>query len=564
MALRGAAGLSDSPAGKNGSSLQAVHGERLPGISLPRPMSLAFLPRPSRSFLALLLLGGLLAGAPRVPAAQLELPVTDSRSLRSEAYRVEADGQPVFTAKFHDISYASFAFAGKVTVTVHAPAAIKDFNVSPHAAKIAARADGSALSFELDRPRQLVVTINGGERLFLFADPLDPSAPKLGAPGVVSVLDYDIDPTGRSLATAELQRAIDETAAKHGTLYFPPGVYVTGTLALKSNLTVYLANGARLLGSADPQDYPADPGTDESYTRYDNDLWARTGRTEVAYRRLLLIDGAKNVRLTGRGTLDGQGGLLRPKRSIHFIFVRRSSDVVIENLLLLDSPLYNAHVLDSDRVTFRNVKIVSDPQVTNTDGVDPDSSRDVLVEDCFFYTTDDCVSPKATAYGGLHADLERVTVRRCVFISGTSGTKVGNETSGGGFRDITFEDIDLLNANRAITVSTLDNHFYENIRFINFRIESIFPDGRQYPIEVQVRPRKPGMKAARIHNVLFKNVTVEQEHAKPSRLTGYSAESDIRGVHFENYVIAGRVRLNAADAKVEIGPYVSDVTFTGP
>ncbi|MBL9215013.1 MAG: hypothetical protein JNG83_06015, partial [Opitutaceae bacterium] len=377
----------------------------------------------------------------------------------------------------------------------------------------------------------------------------------------VSVRDYGLDPTGRTVDTARLQHAINQVAAAKGTLYFPPGIYLTGALRLKSNLTLYLARGARLIASGDPEDFPRDPGTDESHTRYDNKLWVDTSRVEVAYRRVLLVDGAQHVRIAGRGTIDGQGGLLRSKRPIHFLFIRDSADVVVEDVLLLDSPLYNVHVLNSDRVTFRNVKIVSDLKLANTDGIDPDSSRDVLIEGCFFFTADDSVSPKTTAYGGVMRDLERLTVRDCVLISGTSGTKVGNETFGGAYRDILFEDVDFLEGNRAITVSTLDGNYYENIRFINIRIETLFPHGRQYPIEVQVRPRLPGCVVANIRNVLFKDVVIEQEHAKPSRLTGFSAESGLSGIRFENYVIAGRKRLNAEDAKVLIGPFVSDVTF---
>ena len=286
------------------------------------------------------------------------------------------------------------------------------------------------------------------------------------------------------------------------------------------------------------------------------------GRTDSAYRRVILVDEAKNVRVTGRGVIDGRGKILRPLRSINFIFVRKSSDVVFEDITLLDSPQYNAHVLGSNRVTFRNVKIVSDQSVPNTDGIDPDASKDVLIDRCFFHTADDGVSPKTTGQSGVTGDLERLTVRNCIFMSLTSATKFGNETFAGVQRDILFENNDILEADRAITISTLDAYGYENIRFIDTRIEKLLPLKRTFPLQIQVRRRNPAGPAGWVHHVLFKNLTIEQDYPNPSRLSGVSEKHNVSGIHFENLVIAGKVRRSAAEANIEIGPFVSNVTFS--
>ncbi|MBL9215619.1 MAG: hypothetical protein JNG83_09100 [Opitutaceae bacterium] len=510
----------------------------------------------------LTLLAGFLFWGSVLLGARFEPPVVDSRAVRSESYRVEVQGAPVFVTKFRDISYTSFSFDGEVTVTVHAAEPVKEFNLSPHSARIAATVRGSAVTFRVDRPRHLVLTVNGGEKLFLFAESIEPDAPRPGAPGVTNVLDYGVDPTGGRLDTARLQRAIDEVAARKGTLYVPPGVYLTGALVLKSNLTLYLAGGSRLLFSDNPDDYPQEPGTDEKLIVYDSDLWFRLNRTDASYRRSLLIDEARHVRVAGRGILDGRGKILRPLRAISFVFVRKSADVVFEGITLLDSPQYNAHVLVSERVTFRNVKIISDQSVHNTDGIDPDSSKDVLIDRCFLFTADDGVSPKATRQTGLGGDLERLTVRNCVFLSQTSATKFGNETFGGVQRDILFENNDILEADRAITISTLDGYGYENVRFIDTRIERLLPLKRTFPLQIQVRRRNPAGQAGWVHNVLFRNLTIEQEYPRPSQIAGLDENHEVRGVRFENLVIAGKVRLSAAEANIVIGPHARDITFS--
>src|SRR5262245_20441126 len=100
------------------------------------------------------------------------------RSVRSAAYRVEVGGQAVFTEKFRDVNYAAFVLSAPVEVVVRAGAPIRTFNVSPHAAGIAATSQGAALTFKLDRPRHLVVTINEGEKLFLFGEAPETSPPR--------------------------------------------------------------------------------------------------------------------------------------------------------------------------------------------------------------------------------------------------------------------------------------------------------------------------------------------------------------------------------------------------
>jgi len=510
------------------------------------------------------------------------------RSVPSASYRVEIDGREIFTEKFADIHHASFTQIGTQEVTVRTDAPVATFNVSPHSAGIAATADGTALRFKLDRPRYLVVTVNGGDKLFLFAEPPEPIAPRPGQPGVISVLDFGVDATGARLETARLQQAIDQVAAAGSTLYFPRGTYLTGMLSLKSNLTLYLAEGARLLGSAYPEDYPPDDGFSDRDIQWGNDYWTKQGRLDAAYRRLIFVNGQKNVRVMGPGTIQGRGRQLvagadspavntreqlkrsawnndgRGIPSIMFVTVLRSSHVTFEGITLLDSPGYNAHVVGSDHVTFRRIKLVSDQQVPNTDGIDPDSSRDVLIENSFLYCADDCVSVKTSGQSLVKGDSERITVRNCVFISKVSGTKIGNETFVGSFRDILFENNDILEAGRAFIISIMDGNAYENFRFIDNRIEKLLPIRTQFPVHVHVRRRSPEGKAGKIRGILFQNLSVEEEYPQPSKLRGLTAEDDVRDVRFVNYTIAGKVRLNAADANVEIGPFVSDVTFSGP
>lgn len=514
-------------------------------------------------------------------AAQPSAP--NPRSIPSTAYQVDVGGRLVFVEKFRDVNYAAFPLAAPAEISIHVTSPIKTCNISPHSAGIHGTTEGSTLRFHLERPRYLVVTINDGEKLFLFADVPDPAAPKTGQHGVVSVLDFGVDPTGARVDTVRLQSAVDRVAADKGVLYFPRGVYLTGTLSLKTDSTLYLAEGARLLGSTRHEDYPVEPGFDEAEIRWDPDLWLKQG-FDVAYRQLIRIDGARNVRIAGPGTIEGQGRILlggatgrliagignknAPKIAgpqpvnIHLIAVRRSSGVTVEGVTLLDSPMYNAHVVGADHVTFRNVKIVSDPNVVNTDGIDPDSSRDVLIDHCFFYDADDCVSVKTSGQSRVKGDSERITVRRSVFLTRTSAVKLGTEMYVGGQRDIVFEDNDVLETGRAINISNEGPWGFERIRFTGFRIERFAWHKLQFPVHIHVETRHPDNAAGWIHDVTLEDIAVEVEPPADSQIAGLRPGHDVRGIRFVNYSIAGRIRVNADDAHVTIGPFVSDVTFT--
>ena len=110
----------------------------------------------------------------------------------------------------------------------------------------------------------------------------------------------------------------------------------------------------------------------------------------------------------------------------------------------------------SDRVTYRNVKIVADRSVVNTDGFNPDSSQDVLVDGCFLLCGDDTIAIKSSGASNLLRNVERITVRNSQFITTTSAMKMGTESFADYHRDITFENNDVILADRAINLSCTD------------------------------------------------------------------------------------------------------------
>jgi hypothetical protein len=170
----------------------------------------------------------------------------------SVAYKVAVDGQPEFVHnfltydQFNWMDYASFSMTGKVHVTITllvSERKVLTCNIRPLAYGIQPQISGNTVSFDLDRPRYLVLFFNdepafNNTGLMLFAEPPEKNPPKLGDPNVVDIRDYKVDGTGKTVETAKINQAIGEVAARPGggVLFFPAGVYLTGTVSMKSNV----------------------------------------------------------------------------------------------------------------------------------------------------------------------------------------------------------------------------------------------------------------------------------------------------------------------------------------
>ena len=192
--------------------------------------------------------------------------------------------------------------------------------------------------------------------------------------------------------TACLRKCISGCGAG-GTVRFPAGRYVTGALNLTSGLTVQLDEGAELLGSLDPADYPLVPALPGYGITRDSGVPA----DHLGVRHQALISGwnTTGVVIEGKGAIDGRGHVLgsdgnsfysrkrqygRP-RLVEPMFCR---DFRIEGVSLRNSAFWTLHPYACDGVQIRDVNITArGHSAPNSDGIDPDSSRNVLVEGCF-------------------------------------------------------------------------------------------------------------------------------------------------------------------------------------
>jgi polygalacturonase len=253
---------------------------------------------------------------------------------------------------------------------------------------------------------------------------------------------------GVTLDTAAIQRSIDAAAKSGGTVTFPAGTYLTGSIFVKSGVTLKIDKGVTLMGSQHIEDYPMMPtrvaGIEMSWPAALVNVYKQTGASVV-----------------GDGTIDGDGKVFwdsywalrkidEPKglrwasdydaRRPRLIQIFDSSDVKLSGLMLRRSGFWTvdicySHDVTVDGITIRNNEGGHGP---STDGIDIDSSRKILVEHADIAVNDDALCLKAGRdFDGLRVNrpTEDVVLRDSIVREGAAGVTFGSETSGG-FRNI--------------------------------------------------------------------------------------------------------------------------------
>jgi len=268
-------------------------------------------------------------------------------------------------------------------------------------------------------------------------------------PKIFLANNYGAKADGVTLNTTSLQKAIDAAAVVGGTVSVKPGTYLTGSLFLKSGVTLDLPEGATLIGSHKLEDYPMLP--------------TRIAGIEMSWPAALInVRDQQNVKLTGKGTIDGDGPIwwksywdlratYEPKglrwasdydaRRPRLILIQNSSEVQLGGgLLLKRSGFWTVQILYShdvhvDGIVIRNNEGGKGP---STDGIDIDSSRKILVEHADIDVNDDALCLKSGRDSdGLRVNrpTEDVVLRDSIIRHGAAAVTIGSETSGG-FRNI--------------------------------------------------------------------------------------------------------------------------------
>ncbi len=244
-------------------------------------------------------------------------------------------------------------------------------------------------------------------------------------PATYVVTSFGAAADGKAMDTPAIQGAIDDCAdGGGGAVYFPPGVYLSGSIRLKTGVRLWIDPGARILGSPSDDDY--DP-----YETFDfpNDA---DRETSFFHFSLIWAEDAERVGIVGGGTIDSnrqrRGG---PKS----IALKRCKFVEIRDVTIRNAPNYAISFLGADYVNIDGVTILN----AHCDGIDPDASRHVRIANCHVESWDDAIVLKSSFSLGERRSTEDVTITNCYLESACSTFKLGTE-SGGDFKRVTLSN----------------------------------------------------------------------------------------------------------------------------
>ncbi len=323
---------------------------------------------------------------------------------------------------------------------------------------------------------------------------------------------------GRTNDAPAIQKAIDTCARSGGgTVYFPAGNYLSGTITLKSNVTLHLSAGATIWGSRNIGDYKP--------------------------LNLIYAEDAVNITIEGEGTINGNGDAYwepnfkaKPERPSPLIELVRCRNIRIRDVHILNTPGWGIHPVDCDGVSIRGISMITDMRGPNTDGIDPDSSRNVTISDCRIESGDDAICLKTHSGRA----CENVTVTNCVLTSDDSAIKFGT-ASHGDFRNCTFSNCAISGTRYGLAMYIKDGGLVEGISFSNITIETSTAryneltkstrDWTAYPIFLDLEKRTDESKQSRIRDVSFSDIRII---GKGRVLVGGMPTQPIENLSFRN------------------------------
>ena len=328
-----------------------------------------------------------------------------------------------------------------------------------------------------------------------------------------------------------IQTAVDACAAAGGgTVIVPEGEWHTGKIHLQSNIHLQLEEGAKVVFSEDPQDY-----LPVVFTRWE-------GIECYNYSPLIYARGCENIQITGKGTLVGSGqrwwawkqtqqaaadrlyqmavdgvpveerifgtekDALRPQ----FIQMIHCKNILLEGFSIVDGPQWTIHPVYCENVVVRNVQVRTTGH--NTDGINPDSCRDVLIEGCTLETGDDCIAINA----GMNEDgwrvnrpCENIEIRDCLMNGGHGGIVIGSAVSGG-VRNVYAHDCKIQKTMQGIRLKSMRGRggYVKDVKIENIEIHNVSDQAVQINMFYESSTVMPKTKAPSVcKDIEIRNVS---------------------------------------------------------
>jgi polygalacturonase len=376
---------------------------------------------------------------------------------------------------------------------------------------------------------------------------------------VFNVRDFGAKGDGKTLDTQAIQKAFDACGkAGGGTVRFPPGVYLSQPVTLRTRTTVLLEAGATLLAHTNHADFMKVPGD-----------WLKA-TASGDFIALLSGKDLENITFTGKGTIDGNGQVWWPEAEKarqrvtgytlprpNLVTLQRCKNVRMTGITLQNAPKFHFVPTECEDVFIDGVRVLAPGHTPNTDGIDPSNCRNVVITRCFIDVGDDNIAIKSgRKVEGREFGCENITITNCTFKHG-HGVSIGSETVGGVrnvlVRDCTFENTDngLRIKSRRERGGRVENIVYENCTLTNVRpalsIAAYYQQTTHATFPKDDTPQPITDTTPFFRNITFRNITATSTH-EAGLIVGLP-EAPVENVRLENVTIRAKTGLTIANAR---------------
>lgn len=394
------------------------------------------------------------------------------------------------------------------------------------------------------------------------------------------IRDFGAKEGGEVKNTSAIETAIEQAEkAGGGTVVIPRGKWLTGAIHLDNNINLYLAKEAQLLFSQDVADYlPVVFSRHEDIECY-------------KYSAFIYANGKTNISITGEGVLNGQGkpwwGYKESKKESEvllydmghksvpvsarifdgtegkelrpaFFQPMNCKDVYVDGVTFLYGAFWTITPTYCENVIVRKVHIVTEGSYGHTpngDGIDPSSTKNVLIENCDFDTGDDCIAVKAGRDDdGLHVGKpsENIVIRNCRGLRGHGGIVIGSETSGG-IRNVYAVNCQFSGTDRIVRIKTargrggvIENMWFKDLSGEDIKLEAIHLNMLYTGTRMPAQP--VSQTTPSIRNIHFENITCSSGKSYSVELLGLP-EMWIENITFDRIDAHTAKGINLSDAK---------------
>lgn len=356
----------------------------------------------------------------------------------------------------------------------------------------------------------------------------------------LNVRDFGAKGDGITDDTLFIQSAI-MACPKKGRVLIPEGTYKVTSLFLKDDLNLELAQGAVLSAETDRRKFPIYPGLIQSWDETEEyNLGTWEGNPLPMFSAIITGVNVKHVVIYGKGVIDGNANFdednwwYQPKvKRIAFrprmLFLNHCEDVVVAGIQVQNSPSWNIHPYFSDNLRFIDLKVLNPKVSPNTDGLDPESCKNVEIVGVYFSLGDDCIAVKAgKIYMGAKykRPCENLMIRQCCMRDGHGSVTIGSEMAGGVI-NLTVKDCLFINTDRGLRIKTRRGRgkdaIVDGILFDNIQMDQVMtplvincfyfcdPDGHiEYVRSKEALPVDE--RTPQIRSLVFKNIEAKNCH----------------------------------------------------